>query len=97
MDQNEIERREKILNDFRRFQNKVPADLAETIESGMESSARSAFLELLILAIQAGRYFEEEDRISFAKENKETIVSAPAKPELKLLIVPGHAMPTKAQ
>ena len=134
MDQQEIERREKMLDDFRRFQPRIPQHLQDTLNAGVAEEARSALLEILILAVQFGRYAQQEDDIDAAveiykrqqaaleaakakkaaesklalalvdRQGRELRANQPAQVqpqpvqgELELIVVPGHACPTKVQ
>lgn len=61
IDPQELAYRKRCLNDFRRFSEHIPQHLSATLDAYVAPEGRSALLEVLILAVQAGRLIELED------------------------------------
>ena len=59
--QEELEYRKRCLTDFRRFEPNIPDRIKDILNTTLAEEGRLALLEVLILAVQAGRMIQLED------------------------------------
>ena len=97
MDEKEVARRKKILEDGINFSKYIPEYLRAKLERNLTPEAREAVLELQLLAIQYGRAVERMDASPEPEPEKKIVVpNAPKREKIEnLLVVPGFALPTK--